>query len=153
LGRYFSNNRAKGAFHQTSTRIEFHRRALGPGFDRQWAELRNRTCDPATRWNLAGHAESRDRHYTSIDLLPAVGSEPKPYAEIDTKRYFTATASTPKLYTTEGVYGVCARGATQFAEPPDRTALMQTAFGSPVVGAGIFAAREMPHGLAKFSDL
>jgi len=50
------------------------------------------------------------------------------------------------LYTTEGVYGACARGATQFADPPDRAALMQAAFGSAVVGAGIFAAREMPHG-------
>ena len=83
---------------------------------------------------------------TSIDLLPAVGTEPKPYAWIDTSRYFTTTVSTPTLYTTEGVYGVCARGATQFADPPDRAALMRAAFGSAAVGAGIFAAREMPHG-------
>jgi 1,4-alpha-glucan branching enzyme len=83
---------------------------------------------------------------TSIDLLPAAGTEPKPYAWIDTSRYFTPTVSTPTLYTTEGVYGVCARGATQFADPPDRAALMREAFGSAVVGAGIFAAREMPHG-------
>jgi len=83
---------------------------------------------------------------TAIDLLPAVGTEPKPYAWIDTSRYFTPTVSTPTLYTTEGVYGACARGATQFADPPDRAALMQAAFGSAVVGAGIFAAREMPHG-------
>lgn len=83
---------------------------------------------------------------TSIDLLPAGGTEPKPYAWIDTSRYFTPTVSTPTLYTTEGVYGVCARGATQFADPPDRAALMREAFGSAVVGAGIFAAREMPHG-------
>ncbi len=83
---------------------------------------------------------------TSIDLLPAAGTEPKPYAWIDTSRYFTPTVSTPTLYTTEGVYGVCARGATQFADPPDRAALMRAAFGSAVVGAGIFAAREMPHG-------
>jgi 1,4-alpha-glucan branching enzyme len=83
---------------------------------------------------------------TAIDLVPAVGSEPKPYAWIDTSRYFTPAASTPKLYTTEGVYGVCARGATQFADPPDRAALMGAAFGSAVVDAGIFAVREMPHG-------
>jgi Carbohydrate-binding module 48 (Isoamylase N-terminal domain) len=87
---------------------------------------------------------------TSIDLLPVVGAEPKPYPWIDTSRYFTPTASTPKLYTTEGVYGVCARSATQFAEPADRAALMQTAFGSAVVGAGIFASREMPHGATRF---
>jgi len=68
---------------------------------------------------------------TAIDLLPAVGAEPKPYAWIDTSRYFTPTASTPRLHTTEGVYGVCARAATQFADPPDRTALMKAAFGAP----------------------
>jgi 1,4-alpha-glucan branching enzyme len=88
----------------------------------------------------------------AIDLLPATGPEPKPYAWIDTSRYFTSTASTTKLYTTEGVYGVCARGATQFAEPPSRTALMQAAFGSAVVGTGIFAAREMPHGAIILAD-
>lgn len=84
---------------------------------------------------------------SAIDLVPASGSEPKPYAWIDTSRYFTPTASTPKLFTSEGVYGVCARGATQFADPPDRAGLMQAAFGSAVVGTGIFAAREMPHGV------
>jgi len=83
---------------------------------------------------------------TAIDLVPAVGNEPKPYAWIDTSRYFTPTVSTPTLYTTEGVYGVCARGATQFADPPDRVGLMQAAFGGAVVSTGIFAAREMPHG-------
>ncbi|MGO9268217.1 MAG: alpha-amylase family glycosyl hydrolase [Candidatus Binataceae bacterium] len=83
---------------------------------------------------------------TAIDLLPAVGAEPKPYAWIDISRYFTPTASTPRLHTTEGVYGVCARAATQFADPPDRTALMKAAFGGAIVDAGIFAAREMPHG-------
>ena len=56
----------------------------------------------------------------SIDLVPAVGREPKPYDWIDTSRYFTPTASTKRLYTTEGVYGVCTRAATQFSEPPDR---------------------------------
>lgn len=83
---------------------------------------------------------------TAIDLIPTVGIEPKPYAWIDTSRYFTPTAATPTLYTTEGVYGVCARGPTQFADPPNRVALMQAAFGSSVVSTGIFAAREMPHG-------
>ena len=83
---------------------------------------------------------------TSVDLLPVAGTEPKPYAWIDTSRYFTPTASTAKLYTTEGVYGVCARSATKFADPPDRVALMQAAFGNAVVATGIFSAREMPHG-------
>ncbi len=87
---------------------------------------------------------------TSVDLIPAIGTEPKPYAWIDTSRYFTPTASTPRLYTTEGVYGVCARAATRFAEPPDRTALMQAAFGSTLVAAGVFAAREIPHGATLF---
>jgi 1,4-alpha-glucan branching enzyme len=87
---------------------------------------------------------------TSIDLLPSTGAEPKPYDWIDTSRYFTATAGTTRLYTTEGVYGVCAGGATQFADPPDRLSLMQAAFGSAVVGTGIFAAREMPHGATDF---
>jgi 1,4-alpha-glucan branching enzyme len=82
---------------------------------------------------------------TAIDLIPTVGDEPKPYAWIDTSRYFTPTASTGKLYTTEGVYGICARGPTQFANPPDRSALMQAAFGAATGAAG-FAAREMPHG-------
>lgn len=82
---------------------------------------------------------------TSVDLLPAA-PEPKPYDWIDTRRYFTPAASMPALYTTEGVFGVCARGATQFADPPDRAALMQAAFGSAIVGANVFASREMPHG-------
>jgi 1,4-alpha-glucan branching enzyme len=88
---------------------------------------------------------------TSINLLPTAGWEPKPYAWIDTRRFFTATGFAPRLYTTEGVYGVCARGATQFAEPPDRVTLMQAAFGSAVVTSGVFAPREMPHG-ATFLD-
>jgi 1,4-alpha-glucan branching enzyme len=87
---------------------------------------------------------------TSIDLIPAIGAEPKPYDWIDTSRYFTPTGSTPRLYTTEGVYGVCARGPTQFAEPPDRTALMKATFGRAIVDAGVFAAREMPHGATLF---
>src|SRR5260370_39035437 len=87
---------------------------------------------------------------TAIDLLPAVGTEPKPYAWIDTSRYFTPAASTPALYTTEGMYGVCARGATRFADPPNREGLMQAAFSGTVVATGIFAVREMPHGATVF---
>src|SRR6202158_5058380 len=87
---------------------------------------------------------------TAIDLLPAVGTEPKPYAWIDTGRYFTPAASTPALYTTEGVYGGCARGATEVPDPPNRAGLMQAAFGGTVVATGIFAAREMPHGATVF---
>jgi 1,4-alpha-glucan branching enzyme len=83
---------------------------------------------------------------TAIDLVPTSGSEPKPYDWIDTSRYFTPASGVAMLYTTEGVYGVCARGPTQFAEPPSRTALMQAMFGPAVAGAGIFAGREMPHG-------
>jgi 1,4-alpha-glucan branching enzyme len=83
---------------------------------------------------------------TAIDLVPAAGAEPTPYAWIDTSRYFTPTAEMAMLYTTEGVYGVCARGPTQFADPPDRQALMQAAFGNAITGAGIFDPRELPHG-------
>jgi 1,4-alpha-glucan branching enzyme len=83
---------------------------------------------------------------TAIDLLPAAGAEPKPYAWIDTSRYCTPTAATVALHTAEGVYGICQRAATQFADPPNRAALMQAAFGVAVAGAGIFAGREMPHG-------
>ncbi|HXM23929.1 MAG TPA: alpha-amylase family glycosyl hydrolase [Terriglobales bacterium] len=88
---------------------------------------------------------------TAIDLIPIVGDEPKPYAWIDTSRYFTPTASTSRLYTTEGVYGICERGPTQFANPPDRSALMQAAFGAAAGAAG-FAAREMPHGATVLTD-
>jgi 1,4-alpha-glucan branching enzyme len=89
---------------------------------------------------------------TAFDLLPAAGAERKPYDWIDTSRYFTPTVATPLLHTTEGAFGVCARSATQFAEPPSRTALMQAAFGSTVTDAGIFAAREMPHGATLLDD-
>jgi 1,4-alpha-glucan branching enzyme len=82
----------------------------------------------------------------SMDLLPATGTEPKPYAWIDTGRFFTPTAVTPRLFTTEGVYGICSRRATQFADPPSRATLMQAAFGAAVVGAGVFGSKEMPHG-------
>jgi hypothetical protein len=82
---------------------------------------------------------------TAIDMIPTVGEEPRPYAWIDTSRYFTPTANTTTLYTTEGVYGICERGPTQFANPANRPALMQAAFGA-VATSGIFAAREMPQG-------
>ncbi len=52
---------------------------------------------------------------TSIVLIPVAGSEPKPYDRIDTSRYFTPTTPNSPLYTTEEVYGVTARGPTQFA--------------------------------------
>ncbi|MGD1095057.1 MAG: alpha-amylase family glycosyl hydrolase, partial [Bryobacteraceae bacterium] len=83
---------------------------------------------------------------TSIVLIPATGSEPKPYDWIDTSRYFTPAASHPLLYTTEEVYGVTSRGPTRFADPPNRLALMQSAFGPAVVASGIFVSREMPLG-------
>ena len=82
---------------------------------------------------------------TAIVLQPATGSEPKPYDQILTSRFFTPSSSAT-LHTTEGVYGVCTGGATQFSEPPSRSALMQAAFGTAVVNAGIFASREMPAG-------
>jgi len=83
---------------------------------------------------------------TAFDLLPAAGVEPKPYDWIDTSRYFTPPTPSVTLHTTEGVYGICTRAGTQFAEPPSRVALMQAAFGTAVAGAGIFASREMPAG-------
>jgi len=89
---------------------------------------------------------------TAIDLIPAAGAEPKPYPWLDTSRYCTPSAATQTLYTTEGVYGVCSRGATRFADPPDRAALMKAAFGSALVDTGIFAARELPHGATIMGD-
>lgn len=83
---------------------------------------------------------------TSVRLVPASGTEPKPYDWIDTGRYFTPKAGIAGFFTTEGVYGITARGKTSFADPPDRVALMKAMFGSTIVATGIFAAREMPHG-------
>jgi 1,4-alpha-glucan branching enzyme len=83
---------------------------------------------------------------TSIVLLPFAGQEPTPYAWINTSRYFTPTSTTARLFTTEGVFGVCTSGPTRFAEPPSRSALMEAVFGTAVVNAGVFAAREMPAG-------
>jgi 1,4-alpha-glucan branching enzyme len=89
---------------------------------------------------------------TSVQLLPVNGTEAKPYDQIDTKRYFTPAAGTTAFFTTEGVYGISSRGKTTFADPPDRTGLMQAMFGNAIVGAGIFAAREMPHGATLFNN-
>lgn len=83
---------------------------------------------------------------TSLVVLPATGSEAKPYDWIDTERYFTPADATALLYTTEGVYGITARGPTVFAElPSPRTSLMRAAFG-PVVDSGVFGPNELPHG-------
>jgi 1,4-alpha-glucan branching enzyme len=83
----------------------------------------------------------------SIKLLPAVGTEPKPYDWIDTSRYFTPPAAAVTVFTTEGVYGLTTRAKTPFAEPvPGRATLMQAAFGTPIVNSGVFGAMEMPHG-------
>lgn len=83
---------------------------------------------------------------TSIVLIPAAGSESKPYDWIDISRYFTPAAGTTLLYTAEGVYGLTSLGPATFAEPPSRTGLMQAAFGAAIVSSGVFLAREMPHG-------
>jgi 1,4-alpha-glucan branching enzyme len=84
---------------------------------------------------------------TSLKLLPAVGTEPKPYDWIDTGRYFTPPAAPITVYTTEGVYGLTSRGKTPFADPlPSRAALLQAAFGPAIVNAGVFGSNEMPQG-------
>ncbi len=88
---------------------------------------------------------------TSIQLVPASGSEPKPYDWIDTGRFFTPPSGAATFYTTEGVFGIATSGKTPFAEPPSRAALMQSAFGAAIVNSGVFASREMPHG-ATISD-
>lgn len=111
----------------------------GPVFDTQAAPLQPNGLYEAT---LSLALETT----CSIRLVPAAGFEPKPYAQLDTSRYFTPATTTTRLYTTEGIYGVCARGGTQFADPPSRNALMQAAFSPAIASAGIFAPREMPHG-------
>ena len=73
-----------------------------------------------------------------------------PYAWIDTGRYFTPATGSKSFYTTEGVFGICARGPTTFADPPDRNGLMAAMFGNAIINAGVFAAREMPHGATLF---
>jgi 1,4-alpha-glucan branching enzyme len=83
---------------------------------------------------------------TSLRLLPVGAAERTPYAWIDTSRYFTPPANQATLYTTEGVFGITTRGKTSLAEPPDRKALMEAAFGSAVVASGVFGSSELPHG-------
>jgi 1,4-alpha-glucan branching enzyme len=83
---------------------------------------------------------------TAFDLHPAAGPEPKPYDWIDTSRYFTPQASTPVLYTTEGIYGITSQGRTPWQEPANRGSLMAAVYGQAAANAGVFASREMPHG-------
>ena len=83
---------------------------------------------------------------TSIRLLPSAGTEPKPYDWIDTGRYFTPKPGATAFFTTEGMYGICARGKTPFADPAGRGALMQAAFGGALVQANVFGPKELPHG-------
>lgn len=82
----------------------------------------------------------------SLRFVPAAGAEPRPYAWIDTGRYFTPAADTCDFFATEGVYGLCSRGGTVFAEPGDRLSWMRAAFGDAVASAGIFGEDELPHG-------
>src|ERR1700733_4361299 len=89
---------------------------------------------------------------TTFTLIPANGVESIPYAQLVTSRIYSVTASTTKLYAAEGIYGLCERGPAQFGEPPSRSALMAAAFGGPVANAGIFQAREMPHGATPLGD-
>jgi 1,4-alpha-glucan branching enzyme len=88
---------------------------------------------------------------TAFDLHPSAGPEPRPYAWIDTSRYFTPAASTPVLYTAEGVYGVTSLGPTTWQNPSSRNSLMEAIYGHPVVNANVFASREMPHGATIFN--
>ncbi len=83
---------------------------------------------------------------TFVQLVPTIGQEPKLYDGLDTGRYFTPVAPGETYFTTEGVYGICRRGPTLFADPPDRGALMRAAFGDAVVGASVFDTHEMPLG-------
>ncbi|MFZ0502573.1 MAG: hypothetical protein WAM44_02615, partial [Chthoniobacterales bacterium] len=89
---------------------------------------------------------------TTFTLIPANGVESIPYGQLVTSRIYSVTASTTKLYAAEGIYGLCERGPAQFGEPPSRSALMVAAFGGPVANAGIFQAREMPHGATLLGD-
>jgi 1,4-alpha-glucan branching enzyme len=88
---------------------------------------------------------------TAFDMRPAAGPEPKPFDWIDTSRYFTPVASTPVLYTAEGVYGITSQGATTWKNPSSRGDLMAAVYGQQVVNAGVFASREMPHGATIFN--
>ena len=82
----------------------------------------------------------------AMQLVPGTGTEPAPYDWIDRRRFVSISPTTTMLYTTEGVYGICSKGMTKFAEPADRPSLMRAAYGDAIGNAGIFAAREMPHG-------
>ena len=83
---------------------------------------------------------------TSFNLIPARGTESKPYDALDTSRIFTPTDAVATIYAAEGIYGLCTRGPAQFGEPPSRLALMEATFGVPVAHGGIFDGHEMPHG-------
>ena len=61
------------------------------------------------------------------------------------------TTSTAKLYAVEGITGLCERGPAQYGGSRAE-ALMAAAFGGPVANAGIFQAREMPHGAILLGD-
>ena len=89
---------------------------------------------------------------TTFTLIAANGVESIPYCQLVTSRIYSVTATTTKLYAAEGIYGLCERGPAQFGEPPSRSALMAAAFGGPVANAGIFQAREMPHGATLLGD-
>ena len=137
------SNRKRHRASAKASRCSFHWQRPGV------SNRRGRPCC-GRRWQAV--ADLAVDTTTAFDLLPAAGAERKPYDWIDTSQYFTPTVATPLLHTTEGAFGVCARSATQSAEPPSRTALMQAAFGSTETDAGIFAAREMPHGATLLDD-
>ncbi|MGC9944628.1 MAG: alpha-amylase family glycosyl hydrolase, partial [Verrucomicrobiota bacterium] len=89
---------------------------------------------------------------SSVRLDPVIGTEPKPYDWIDTTRYFTPQPGIAAYFTTEGVYGICSKLTTAFADPPSRPALMQAIYGNLIVNAGVFASRELPHGATLMGD-
>jgi 1,4-alpha-glucan branching enzyme len=87
-----------------------------------------------------------------IRLLPTSGPEPKPYDWIDARRFFVPDAASSTYYTEEEIYGISRLGAPSFAEPASRQDLMIAAFGEKIVRAGIFDARELPHGVTHLND-
>jgi 1,4-alpha-glucan branching enzyme len=102
------------------------------------------TRQPAGNWlaNIKAALDTR----MSVRLVLAQGREARPYDWIDDGRFFTPAARTTNFFTTEGVFGIAASGPTNFADPPDRQAVMRAMFGNAVAESGIFASREMPHG-------
>jgi len=88
---------------------------------------------------------------TWVRLIPASGEEPKPYP-INTDRFFTPPEIPATYFTMERVFGLTSRCKTTFGEPPSRRALMEAAFGSPIVAGGVFNANEMPHGATIVAD-